>query len=147
MAVGLKIVNGDFTFNRSGKVQTVSQTDKCTRDFGKMLRTKSEYAGNETSFDRYNPTYGTQLDNKNLFRGLSKSSIRDVAIMTLNEALKNYLTLQESRANLSLGEIITGIDFDAYYDLQKVNTLFIKIKYNNALQEAIDLGVFGTNIT
>lgn len=147
MAVGLQIVNGDIVFNRAGKVQTVSQTNKCTRDFVKMLKTKSEYVGNETTFDRYNPTYGTQLDNKNLFRGLSKASIRDVAIMTLNEAVKNYITLQESRKNLSLGEIITGINFDAYYDLEQVNTLFINIKYNNALQEAIDLGVFGTNIT
>ena len=72
MAVGLKIVEGDVVINNAGLIDVVEQTAKCLRDFGKMISTKKEYYGNETAYYRYNPSYGTELENKSRYRGMSK---------------------------------------------------------------------------
>src|SRR5271157_2878356 len=116
MAAGLTWVNGDFILDASGTVPVVTSTNKCTRDLGKMLVTSTEFGGNETSYTRYNPNYGTELNNLALYRGLSRSAIRDVVLMKLNEAIAGYIILQESRANLEIGEIITYVTTDAVFD-------------------------------
>jgi len=132
MAIGLKIIDGDFIINNSGTVDTVTEVEKATRDFGKMLITKKEYTDNTTTFTRYNPLYGTELDNGARFRGLSRASIRDTVISLLNEAIVEYLALQEKRDNLSIGEIITSVDFDAFYDAQDMRNLVLPIKFTSA---------------
>lgn len=132
MAAGLKMVEGDFVINASGNIEVVSQTDKCSRDFGKMLVSAREFAGNEASFYRYNPNYGTELDNKSLYAGLSRMSIRDVVIGVLNTAIQDYLSSQESRDNLDIGEIITGVDFDVFYDSADLRNLIVDIRFTTA---------------
>lgn len=147
MAVGLKIVEGDVVINASGNLEMVEQNEKCARDLGKMLLTGSEYTGNETQFERYNPNYGTELNNKNQYRGLSRMSIRDTVIMLLNAGIKRYLTIQEGRDNLDLGEIITNIDFDVYYDMEDLRELVIEIKFGTAYSnQEISLGQYTQSI-
>jgi hypothetical protein len=132
MAVGLKIIGGDIVINRNGTLDMVSQTDKCRRDFMKMIVTSKEFIGNETSFERYNPFYGTELNNLAMYRGLSRKSIRDVVIIALNESISQYITLQESRNNLDLGEVITGIDFEVFYDVEDQRYLAFTISMTTA---------------
>jgi hypothetical protein len=137
MAAGLKIVDGDIVIQSSGMIETTSGSRKCLRDFAKMVTTKSEFASNESSTytssineassvsTRYNPSYGTELDNFALYRGLSRAAARDMVIMKLNEAIDNYLRLQESRTNLELGEIISYVNFDVVYDTSDMRRLLI----------------------
>ena len=132
MAVGLKIVNGDFIINSAGTVDVVTESEKAVRDFGKMLVTKKEYPENLTTYTRYNPTYGTELDNRSRYAGLSRTAIRDVVISLLNEGVVGYIALQEARTNLSLGEIITSVNFDAFYDIQDKRNLIVPIKISTA---------------
>ena len=144
MAVGLKIVNGDIVISASGNIEIVEQDKKCTRDFGKMLITEKEYNSNTTTYTRYNPDYGVELNNKSLFAGLSRMSIRDTIITLLNEAIKRYINLQESRDNLDIGEIITSINFDAYYDSKDARYLIVEIYFSTAYtgQQSISMGQF-----
>jgi hypothetical protein len=147
MAAGLKIVGGDFVINASGKVEIVQQTDKCTRDFGKMLVTRTAFAGNETSFDRYNKDYGTELENKSLYFGLSRMAVRDVVIGLLNSAIKRYIALQETRDNLDIGEIVTNVNFEVFYDSADLRNLIIDIKFTTAQNpNEISVGQFNQPI-
>ena len=147
MAVGLKIVNGDFVINNSGTVDIVDQNEKCARDFGKMLVTGTAYAGNETTFNRYNPNYGTELNNKNQYRGMSRAAIRDTVIILLNDAINNYLRLQETRDNLDLGEVIRYVNFETFYNVRDLRELIIEIKFGTAYSsEEITLGQFSQSI-
>jgi len=132
VAVGLKIIDGDFVINRSGQVETVVESEKCKRDLHKMLMTSAEYPGNTTTFERYNPNYGTQLDNLSLYQGLSRLAIRDTVIQLLNEAIASYITLQESRTNLSIGEVITYINFDVFYNVDDIRELVVRITFGTA---------------
>lgn len=144
MAKGMQILDGDIVINTAGTLNWLSSTEKCLRDFGKMVTTDIEFSGNETTYYRYNPLYGTELNNTALFQGLSKSSIRDATIMLLNNAISNYLATQETRENLELGEVITGINFDVYYFADDPRTLATKIKIWNALStsDGYDVGTF-----
>ena len=134
MAVGLKIIGGDFVINGSGRVEMVEQSDKCSRDLGKMLVTSKLFSNNEneTTYSRYNPNYGTELENRSLYSGLSRMSIRDTIIGLLNNAISTYIRLQEGRDNLDIGEVITYIDFDVYYDVDDLRNLIIDIKFGTA---------------
>jgi hypothetical protein len=143
MAIGLKFIDGDFIVNLLGKAEISVQEEKCARDFGKMLITSKEFAGNETNFLRYNPNYGTDLDNTNLFVGLSRATIRDVVISILNANISNYVAMQESRNNLDYGEIITNVNFEVYYDADDLRKLLLDIKISTALGgEPISVGQF-----
>ena len=147
MAVGLKMVGGDFVINGSGKVEIVRHTDKCTRDFGKMLLTSKEYEGNETEYSRYNPNYGTELENRSLYSGLSRMSIREVIIGLLNKAIADYIRLQESRDNLDIGEIITNVNLDVYYDADDLRSLIVDISFGTAYGGGeISLGQFTQSV-
>ena len=147
MAVGMKIVNGDFIINQSGGIEMVEETAKGTRDFGKMLITGKEYPNNTTTYDRYNPEYGTELDNKSQYVGLSRMGKRDSVIMLLNNAIATYLKLQESRSNLDFGEVITNVEFDAFYDVRDMRNLIIEIKFETAYGgQPISLGQFVQNV-
>jgi len=147
MAVGLKIVGGDFVIGQSGGIEMVDQTDKCTRDFGKMLITDKEYPDNTTTYNRYNPTYGTELNNKSQYVGLSRMGKRDSVIMLLNDAIATYIKLQESRVNLDFGEVITNIDFEVFYDVRDMRNLVIEVKFETAYGgQTISLGQFSQNV-
>jgi hypothetical protein len=124
MAVGLKIINGDFYFTESGSVEVVSDTDKGIRDFDKMLKTDAEISTNLTTYYRYNPTYGNYLVCMTGAMG-SKKNLLNSAKDLINKTIKNYLSLQESRNNLSLGEILVDISYDVYYDPNNPSTILI----------------------
>lgn len=147
MAVGLKVINGDIIINSAGKLDIVEESDKGSRDFGKMLITSKEFPSNKTSYSRYNPNYGTELSNKDLFTGLSRVMVRDLVISLLNEAIKDYLALQEARANLDLGEVITGVNFDVYYNAEDMRQLIIDINFTNVVSSSpISLGQYVQSI-
>lgn len=129
MAVGVKIVNGDIVLNDSGSIDVLNPAQKCSRDIGKFLITGNEYFGNETTFYRYNPEYGTELDNRILYAGLSRLAVRDSVTLLLNQAITNYITLQENRNNLDLAEVITGINFNVFFNEENKTQLIVDIKY------------------
>ena len=142
MAVGIKIVSGDFVVNDNGSIDFVGPSDKCSRDFGKMLQTKKEYVANTKNEYRYNPNYGTELDNSAMYRNLSRESTREVIIIMLNEAITRYLKLQEGRMDLDIEEIITKVKIDAYYDYYNLSNLILDIKYSTILVEDQTPGLF-----
>jgi hypothetical protein len=142
MAIGLKIVNGDFVLDNSGQVQMLNVAEKCRRDIGKFLITESEYANNETTYYRYNPQYGTEINNKILYEGLPRSAIRDTVVTKLNEALRYYVTNQETRNNLDLEEILTGFDFDVFFDSFDPTKLLIDIRFQTLTADEETLGQF-----
>jgi len=146
VAVGLKILNGDFIVNDNGSIDFVGPADKCARDFGKMLQTKKEYAANTKNNYRYNPNYGTELDNSAMYRNLSRESTREVIIIMLNESITRYLKLQEGRMDLDIEEIITKVKIDAYYDYYNLSNLIINIKYSTILNEDQTPGLFMQSI-
>ena len=142
MAIGLQISNGDFTIDDNGAIVFVGPADKCSRDFGKMLQTKKEYADNTKSLYRYNSDYGTELDNSAMYRNLSREATRDVIIILLNEAIARYLKLQEGRMDLDIEEIITKVKIDAYYDYYNLSNLILDIKYSTILSEDQTPGLY-----
>lgn len=142
MAIGLNMVDGDFVVDPGGMVQMLTSSEKCRRDIGKLLIVESEYVGNETTYYRYNPQYGTEINNKLLYQGLSRPIIRDVVVMKLNEALTYYITLQESRNNLELEEILTGFDFDVFFNSYDPSTLLIDIRFQTLTADQQTLGQF-----
>lgn len=142
MAIGLKIVDGDFVLDPSGVVEMLNSSEKCSRDIGKFVITESEYVNNETTFYRYNPLYGTEINNKILYSGLPRSSIRDVVVMKLNEALTYYISLQENRNNLNLEEIITDFNFDVFFDSIDPSKLIITIRFQTLSASEQILGQF-----
>lgn len=147
MAVGLKIVGGDFVVNNSGTLDIVEQNEKCSRDFGKMLTTDKEFVGNETTFVRYNPNYGTELNNRTQYRGMSRGAIRDTVVILLNDAINTYLRLQENRNNLDLGEVINYVNFEAFYDVRDLRNIIVEVKFGTAYSnEEITLGQFSQSI-
>ena len=142
MAIGLKIVNGDVVFNTSGSLEFITPGVKCARDFGKFLSTDQEFESNQESFYRYNPDYGTELDNRNLYLGLSRLAIRDTITKKLNEAINWYLRLQEGRINLNIEEIIASVKFDVYYDDDNPAQLNIDINYTDVQGDSKTLGEY-----
>lgn len=142
MSIGLKIVNGDIVINDSGTLDVLTPAEKCSRDLGKMLSTELEYTGNETSYYRYNPYYGTDINNQLLYEGLSRAAVRDMFIIRLNASFANYISNQEIRNNLDLEEIITEINFDVQYDSDDLRRLIIDIKYSTLYNDNESLGVY-----
>jgi len=142
MAIGLNIINGDFIINTNGAVDTVSESKKCLRDFGKMLRTDVETPENKTKYFRYNPTYGNLLAFKELYSNMSKRNTLEALNELIYTTIQNYLTLQESRNNLDLGEVILDITFDTYYDTLNPNLVIIPVKIINGQGLELSAGIF-----
>ena len=146
MAVGLRIVEGDFIVNESGTLETLLPSQKCARDLGKVLVTEIENYNNETEYYRYNPNYGTYLNNTLLYSNLSRVAARDAVVLGLNTALANYLSLQESRLNLDMDEIITGINFDVMFNAEDMKELLINIRYTTLSSGEQTLGQFSQTV-
>jgi len=142
MAIGLKMVNGDFVFDPAGRLEFVSDTDKCIRDLHKFLVTNKSYDAYSEGFERYNPNYGTDLSKMELYQDLSRNAAREVVIGLLNEAIAYYIELQESRDNLDYGEIITGVNFDVYYNPEDIRQLIVSVTVATLLSGEIALGEF-----
>ena len=139
MAIGLKIVEGDFIISPSGAVEFVQDGDKCLRDFGKMLKTDIQTDNNETTYDRYNPNYGNMLCNTQLYSGLTRSTTLEVVNNLVYSTIENYLALQESRANIQVGELILDTKYSTYYDPEDPRTILVPIKITNG--QGLDLVV------
>lgn len=131
MALGIQIINGDFVLS-SRKLVFVQNLDKVKRDFVKFLTTDKESTLNKTSYIRYNPKYGTNINNTELYKNLTQKATLDMLEMQLSDAIKYYITLQETRKNLSLSEVISDLVFSVYQDLDNVQ----KIKFNIQVQVA-----------
>ncbi len=135
MATGLKFINGDFIIT-SKNLEFVQDIDKTRRDFVKFLLTDKETTDNKTTYTRYNPLYGTEINRVNLYRNLTSKSIMDLMEQKLGESIKYYIALQEARSNLSTGEVITDLTYSVYQDIsnpQKIKfTLQMKVASNNS---------------
>lgn len=131
MALGLQFVNGDFVLS-SKKLVFVQNIDKVRKDFVKFLMTDKETPLNKTSYNRYNPNYGTNINNTELYKNLTAKATLDMLEMQLSEAIKYYITLQETRTNLTLSEVISDIVFNVYQDIDNPQ----KIKFMIQVQVA-----------
>jgi hypothetical protein len=125
MAIGLQFLNGDFVLSNK-KIVFVQNIDKVRRDFVKFLVTDKETTLNKTSYSRYNPNYGTNINNTELYKNLTPKATLDMLELQLTESIKYYITLQETRTNLSLSEVISDLAFSVYQDLNDPQ----KIKFN-----------------
>jgi len=141
VASGLQIVNGDFVIGHTGAVEIVEKGPKCLRDFGKMLQTSSESSDNQTEYFRYNPTYGSLLD-KLITHNMSKSTILEIASSLLYATIQNYLELQETRDNLTAGEIIIDVNFDVNFDVRTPGLLVIPMSITTSEGVTYNLGEF-----
>ena len=146
MAAGLKIVNGDFSIDVSGALEYANEGEKCLRDFGKMLVTDNEGIDNITTYYRYNPSYGSQLKNLSRQTGLKRNSLLNFAKELVYISIRNYLDLQESRNNLSEGEVIVDIKYDVYYDPNNLSTILIPMSLTNGQGQIFNLGEFEERI-
>jgi hypothetical protein len=141
MAIGLKIVDGDYIIDNSGTVVSVSGKDKCARDFEKMLITEATNPELDESTDRYNPIYGTRLNDKALYSGVGIDSAVDMINFMLAQAIQYYITLQEQRNNLSADEIISDIEFTTYPDIENKQQVLIDFTVYNG-PNAVNVGQF-----
>lgn len=131
MAIGFKIVNGDYVIDYSGALETISSGEKCLRDFEKVMRTNVESTDARPVLYRYNPKYGNLLK-RLVSSNLSKQTILEVAKSLLYNSIQRYLSLQESRDNLSSGEIIIDIVYDVFFDINRAGMLKVPMKITNA---------------
>jgi len=131
MATGYKIINGDYVISNSGSVETIEGGEKCLRDFEKMMRTNVESSDAKPFLYRYNPEYGNLLK-RLISSNMSRNAIIDVSKSLLYNTIKRYLSLQESRNNLSSGEIIIDIQYNIFYDPNRPAVLKVPIKIKNA---------------
>lgn len=131
MAVGLKIIDGDFVIREDGAIDTITGNQKCARDFEKMLKTESVNFDIDPNNARYNPYYGTQLYNRDLLKGLSPSAIIDTLNSSIKESIGYYIKLQEKRRNLSANEIITDIQYIVYQDPENKQRIIVNFKVTN----------------
>ena len=116
MAVGLKIIDGDYVINNDGTILGISGNDKGKRDFEKMLLTDAVDMEKNPNTIRYNPLYGTKLNHKDLFKNVKTTVAGDIIDSLIREAVDYYLKLQENRTNLTAEEIITDIEIYTYPD-------------------------------
>lgn len=126
MARGLKIENGDWVIENKSLV-TVDKYDKVRRDLHKFLLTEKEYDENVTEYFRYNPNYGVELNRVFLYKGLDTQTIIDQMNKSLKNSLKWYISLQESRSNLSYEEIILDMQFYIFIDPDNKTKLKFKV--------------------
>jgi len=143
MAEGIKMVGGDFVINGSGTIDMVTESEKCLRDVGKMLITDVEATKTViTEFKRYNPNYGSLLNQLTINSGMKRTQVLELASDLVYTTIKNYLALQESRSNLSSGEIIVDINFDTYFDRDRPSVLLIPIRFTTAEGVEYNLGEY-----
>ena len=131
MAEGLKFIGGDWHIGANGGVGRVSGREKLSRDFNKMMVTDAETPQNQTNYYRYNPAYGSYVNNPSLFSNMPQSDKLNAIAELMYNTIQNYITLQETRNNLDLSEIIADIDFDAYFDTYDPTKVVIPIKITN----------------
>lgn len=145
MAVGIKMISGDIIISPSGKLELVSNGQKCIRDFDKMLKTDVESGSNKTKYYRYNPSYGNMISTL-IGQNFSRKQILEIASELTYQTIQNYLSLQETRNNLESGEIIINTNFNTYFDTDNPSLLLIPIKITNAEGLTYDLGEYEQEI-
>lgn len=111
-----KFKNGDFVPTMSGSFAKVSGSDKVARDIDKLLSTDVEFAGSESKYSRYNPDYGTQLNNKKLFKGLSEAEVLNKVNELVRQALEYYVSSQKNSDNLPLDETVNYFEYYSVID-------------------------------
>lgn len=141
MAVGLKMINGDWVFD-AGSVDFVDSGEKCLRDFGKMLVTDTEGSDNITTYYRYNPAYGNMLRRLYNQSGIKRDALLEFANDLVFMTVRNYLDLQEQRDNLSEGEIIVDVSYDTYYDPNNSAVILVPISIQNGTGQIFNAGTF-----
>ena len=146
MAFGFQIINGDWVMKQGSLTQVVGKA-KVSRDFGKMLNTAQEYPKNVTTYTRYNPTYGSTLNQTEGYYGLNNQGIMDLIKSQLHESITSYIALQESRNNLDYTEIIANVDTMVYMDLTDAQSIRFDIVGLLATSESIPLGTFSQQLS
>lgn len=145
MAIGLKIIDGDVNILPSGKLDTIEESEKAARDFVKMMRTDVESFDDLTEYYRYNPKYGNLLS-RLIAQGLGRLTIIEVATSLLQTSIQNYLSLQESRNNLSAGEIIINVSYDVAFNIDEPSVLIVPVSITTAEGLTYNLGEFEERI-
>ena len=125
MALGLQMIAGDFVINPNGSVAYVVETDKASRDFLKMMQTPTSPNTNTTVSNgvyRYNPTYGNRLVSIKALGSMTQDQIIASVNLILAQDIKNYVDMQDSREDQTLGEIILSLDYNIYFKTPYANT-------------------------
>lgn len=122
-----KFKNGDFVPTMSGTFAKVTGTEKVSRDIDKLLSTDVEFAGSESKYSRYNPDYGTQLNNKKMFKGLTESEVISKVNDLVKQALEYYVANQKNNDNLPLDETVNYFEYYSVIDAKNKTTVKTRI--------------------
>lgn len=139
---GFAFSNGDFVYNPSGFFEKVTGTQKIRRDIYKRLVTDKQFDSNQTTYERYNPDYGTSLNNKKVFAQLSRADILNTINSMVNAALQDQVANQKNQVNLPADEVIDYVDFITVYDSKKQDLAKCSITVKLVTGQVIDLGTF-----
>ena len=138
--------NGDLVYNQAGYFEKTSGLEKKRRDLFKRLITDKEFTGNESYYYRYNPTYGTELNNKRIFSNLSREDIINTINQLINSALQAEVANQISQSNLPFDELIEYVDFFTSFDNKNKALAKCKILVKLSSGQVLDLGTFTQEI-
>lgn len=144
MATGLKIENGDFVITNK-EIELLNGYEKLKRDLLKFLLTEKENLRNTTDYYRYNPNFGTDINNKELYINMNYSTKVDLVKEKLGACLRYYIAVQESRSNISLDEIISNIDL-LVFQTNDPSIIKIKIVVGTPSQTQQEIGTFNQTI-
>lgn len=143
---GFKIKNGDFVLDESGYFQTVSSIDKIKRDLYKRLTTDKYWGSNETAYYRYNPDYGTVLNNYAIYNKVQGVDLITTINNAIQAALIDIVKTQKADTQLPYDEVIDVFDYYSYFDPH--NPIIVKSKITVKLVNGttLNLGTFSQDI-
>jgi hypothetical protein len=139
---GFSFSNGDFVFNPSGYFEKVTGAEKVRRDMFKRLASDKEFDTNKTNYYRYNPNYGTKLNNKKIFANLSRANVLPTINSLINEALQDAVASQKIQTNMSPDELINYVDFFTIYDSNNPALAKCTITVSLLTGQTLNLGTF-----
>ena len=139
---GFAFSNGDFIYNPSGFFEKVTSQSKVRRDVFKRLVTDKEFDTNGTIYERYNPDYGTSLNNKKVFSKLSRADIINTINSMVNIALQDEISSQKNQSNLPPDEVIDYVDFTTTFDQKNPAIAKCTITVKLLSGQSIAMGTF-----
>lgn len=147
MAIGFKTIEGDLVINPSGSLQQITGKEKCARDFGKMMLTASVDSSITVvdGYYRYNSSYGVTLYNSAALAQLKSGQILDSVNLIIRRAVSYYVSVQDSRDDQSVGEVIIKVDFNPYFKANDRTVICCDISITTA-DGSMNLGTYSQTI-
>lgn len=108
--ITFKMVNGDFSLNSAGKLETVEGFEALLKNINKLLSTYKENSENFSIPDRYNPNYGHNIP---FIRGLVGFGSQEDLINAIQDELNSTILYYTNNIQPEK-QSIPGFTADAY---------------------------------